>query len=43
MLGITEGAGGGVGVIKSLKIVVSGSGVQDSHGRRRPWLGYNCR
>ena len=28
---------------KELGIVVSGSGVSDSHGRQRRWLGYNCR
>ena len=28
---------------KELGIAVSGSGGQDSHGRRRPWLGCNCR
>ena len=31
-----RGGGGGVG---ELGIAVSGSGGQDSHGMRRPWLG----
>ena len=37
---VMGGARGGVGV---LGIAVSGSGGQDSHGRRRPWLGCRCR
>ena len=44
VLGIMVGAGGeGCWSDKELGIVVSRSGGQDSHGRRRPWLGYNCR
>ena len=39
-MGVTGGAGGGVG---ELRIAISGSGGQDTHGRRRPWLGCNCR
>ena len=40
VMGVTGGAGGGDG---ELRIAVSGSGGQDSHGRQRPWLGCKCR
>ena len=40
VMGVTGGVGGSVG---ELGIAVSGSGGQDSHGRRKPWLGCRCK